>query len=190
LAKEVLLPRLAGSEIQHGKFELLIRPRFTEFHDMFVPQHELDFAIPFLNEDIPLYVDPFLLWKSPSYQDKALHQMLIAGFNHLGALARDGRKEEAAYQLVLASECDEVGLGNSATRTGKRIGYDRAAEVLTLFERIPYYRDHGFRHFEEIQLFTDGISKDRVSDIACSFMKSFLIDYTHQIQNMNGSHQN
>ncbi|WP_257722134.1 hypothetical protein [Falsihalocynthiibacter arcticus] len=41
----------------------LIRPRFTEFHDVFVPQAELDFAIPFVDEDIPLYVDPFLLWR-------------------------------------------------------------------------------------------------------------------------------
>jgi hypothetical protein len=44
---------------------------------------------------------------------------------------------------------------------------------------VPYYRDHGFRHFEEIQLFVDGISKDRISDIACNFIKSFLIDFTH-----------
>ena len=33
-------------------------------------------------------------------------------------------------------------------------------------------------HFEEIQLYVDGISKDRISDIACNFLKSFLIDFT------------
>ncbi|CCJ08454.1 hypothetical protein [Methylocystis sp. SC2] len=165
---------------QQDTSPLLIRPRFTEFHNVYIPQYELDFAIPFLNEDIPLFVDPFLLWKSPSFQDKGLHQMLVAGFNHLGVLAKQGREDEAISQIVLASECEEVGLGNSATRNGRRIGRDRAAEVVSLFNRIPYYRDHGFRHFEEIQLFIDDISKDRVSDIACSFMKSFLIDYTHQ----------
>ncbi|MBU2864684.1 hypothetical protein KO489_12570 [Reinekea forsetii] len=159
---------------------MLIRPRFTEFNDVHVPQHELDFAIPFLNEDIPLYVDPFLLWKSPSMQDKGLHQMIIAAFNHLGFLAREGRIEEAAKQLILASECDEVGLGNSATRTGKRIGKKCALDILSLFERIPFYKEQGFRHFEEIQLFIEGVGKDRISDIACNFMKSFLIDYTHQ----------
>ncbi|MFX0139066.1 MAG: hypothetical protein ACFFDN_35825, partial [Candidatus Hodarchaeota archaeon] len=36
----------------------------------------------------------------------------------------------------------------------------------------------GFIHFEEIQLYVDQISKDRVSDIACNFIKSFLIDFT------------
>lgn len=159
---------------------LLIRPRFTEFNNIYVPQHELDFAIPFLNEDIPLYVDPFLLWKSPSMQDKGLHQLIIAAFNNLGVLAREGRINEAIEQLIIASECDEVGLGNSATRRGKRMGKKCALEVLSLFEKIPFYKRNGFRHFEEIQLFVEGVGKDRISDIACNFMKSFLIDYTHQ----------
>lgn len=158
----------------------LIRPRFTEFHDVYIPQPELDFAIPFLDEDIPLYVDPFLLWRSPSLQDKGLHQVILGAFNHLGALSKSGSHEQALQQLIAASECDEVGLGTSATKKGTRIGRAKAEEVLSLFKRIAYYRDHGFRHFEEVQLFVDGIGKDRISDIACNFIKSFLIDYTVQ----------
>ncbi|WP_417514207.1 hypothetical protein [Minwuia sp.] len=158
----------------------LIRPRFTEFYDVFAPQAELDFAIPFLDEDIPLYVDPFLLWRSPGLQDKGLHQVILGAFNNLGALSKSGSQEQAILQLIAASECDEVGLGTSATKRGTRIGRAKAEEVLSLFERIPYYRDHGFRHFEEVQLFVDGIGKDRISDIACNFIKSFLIDYTAQ----------
>jgi hypothetical protein len=52
-----------------------------------------------------------------------------------------------------------------------------AQQILDLFRTIPLY-SAGFTHFEEIQLFVDGISKDRVSDIACNLLKSFLIDYT------------
>ncbi|WP_292591467.1 hypothetical protein [Mesorhizobium sp.] len=158
----------------------LIRPRLTELHGISVAQHEIDFAIPFLGEDIPLYVDPFLMWRSPSFGDKGLHQMLLGAFNNIGALAKSGADKEAIAQLMLASECDEVGLGTSASRAGHRIGEARARDILSLFHRIPYYRDHGFRHLEEIQLFVDGISRDRISDFACSFLKSFLIDYTHQ----------
>ena len=40
----------------------LIRPRVTDFHEIYKPQSELDFAIQFFDEDIPLYIDPFLLW--------------------------------------------------------------------------------------------------------------------------------
>ena len=157
-----------------------IRPRLTDHYGIMLPQAELEFAIPFLDEDIPLYVDPFLLWRSPSQQDNALHTSLINAFNHLGYLVERGLEQQAIQTLIVASECDEVGLGSSATRTGKRIGGAKAQEIIALFRRIPQYARGGFRHFEEIQLFVDGISKDRISDISCSFLKSFLIDFTIQ----------
>ena len=156
----------------------LIRPRITDFHDILIAQSDVDFAIPFLDEDTPLYVDPFLLWMSPSQQDQALHTSLINAFNHLNHLLKTGKRGQAIHDLVLASECDEVGLGYSGKRQGIRISEGKAAEILSLFETIPEYAKHGFRHFEEIQLYIDGISKDRVSDICCSFLKSFLIDFT------------
>jgi hypothetical protein len=157
---------------------LLIRPRLTDFHGISTAQADLDFAIPFLDEDVPLYLDPFMLWRSPSLQDQALHTSLINAFNHLGSLVKDGNETQAIATLIAASECDEAGLGTSANKKGKRIGKAKAEEIVTLFRRIPNYERSGFRHFEEIQLFVDGISKDRISDIACNFLKSFLIDFT------------
>lgn len=156
----------------------LVRPRLTEYYGVYFPQAELDFAIPFLDEDIPLYVDPFLLWKSPSYQDKSLHTSVLNSFNHVGYLAKTGREAEAIRQLVVASECEEVGLGVSPNRRGSRISEAQATQIIDLFRRVPEYDRRGFRHFEEIQFFVDGISKDRISDFTCSFMKSFLIDFT------------
>ncbi len=164
----------------------LIRPRLTEYHDIFLPQVEVDFAIPLFEEDIPLYVDPFLLWKSPSYQDKSLHGSILNSFNHLGFLSKKGNKDKAVSQLILLSECNEIGLGYSINRKGKRIGKKKSAEILSLFDKIPQYNKRGFTHFEEIQFFIDGIAKDRISDFACNFMKSFLIDFTiDQCNNLN-----
>ena len=156
----------------------LVRPRLTDYHGISVAQAEVDFAIPFLEEDIPLYLDPFLLWRSPSQQDQALHTSLAICFNHLGELVKKGREAEAVDKLMMASECDEVGFGVSAKRKGKRIGAGTANEILTLFSSVPEYRRSGFVHIEEVQLYVDGISKDRISDITCNFLKSFLIDFT------------
>ena len=138
----------------------------------------MDFAIPFLYEDIPLYLDPFLLWRSPSQQDQSLHTGIITCFDHLRWLVEKGCEGVAVDNLILASECDEVGFGVSARRRGKRIGPGTANEILALFSRVPEYGKSGFAHFEKIQLYVDGISKDRISDIACNFLKSFLIDFT------------
>jgi hypothetical protein len=141
-------------------------------------QEDAEFAIPFFNEDIPLYVDPFLMWRSPSHQDIALHGTLITAFNHLGQLALSGNEDQAIDALIAASECDEVGLGTSETRRGKRIGRAKAQEILAVFRQIPHYATHGLSHIEELQFYVEGISKDRISDFACNFLKSFLIDFT------------
>ena len=36
----------------------LVRPRLTDYYNIPAAQSELDFAIPFLEEDVPLYVAP------------------------------------------------------------------------------------------------------------------------------------
>ena len=156
----------------------LIRPRLTDFHGIHKSQSDLDFAIQFFDEDIPLYVDPFLLWSSPSQQDQALHTIIINSFNQLNYLIKKNKVDEAIEILVNISECSEVGLGVAKTRKGVRMGTKQAKEILDLFSDISEYSQFGFSHFEVIQLYVAGISKDRVSDIACNYVKSFLIDYT------------
>jgi hypothetical protein len=158
---------------------MIIRPRLNDFHGIPLAQAKVDFAIPFLNEDIPLYVDPFLLWKSPSQQDNALHTAITNSFNAIGRLFL--REDETAIGILIQlSECEEVGLGTSGTKQGMRMGNALARRVLSTFKDIPQIRANGFQHMEALQLVIEGFSKDRVSDIACCLMKSFLADYTVQ----------
>jgi len=164
----------------------LIRPRLTDHYGIHKSQAELDFAIQFFDEDIPLYVDPFLLWKSPSLQDQSLHTAITNSFNYLNFLIKKGRSEEALSMLINLSECQEVGLGVSKTRKGLKIGEAQGQKILALFSDIPEYSQFGFTHFEVIQLYVSGISKDRISDIACNYIKSFLIDYTIEQCEING----
>ena len=155
-----------------------VRPRLSDYYNIPLLQSEVDFAIPFMDEDIPLYVDPFLLWKSPSQMDNMQHLGILQSFNQLGRLYLEGKQEDAIKNLVFLSECDEVGLGLSKSRKGRPISEDISREILELFKSIPQVNQYGFKHFEQIQLLVDQVSKDRISDIACSLMKSFLIDYT------------
>lgn len=158
---------------------MIVRPRLNDYHSLPFTQAEVDFAIPFLDEDIPLYLDPFLLWKSPAQQDNSLHASISNSFNYLGKLFLKDEKQSIEI-LIEISECDEVGLGNSKSKHGKKIGEDFAKQILSTFKDIPQIQQQGFIHFEEIQLLVEHFSKDRVSDISCNFIKSFLIDYTIQ----------
>lgn len=158
--------------------ELILRPRLNDYHKILLNQDRTDFFIPFLDEDLPLYVDPFLLWKSDASIDSSLHGSLVDSFNYLGAIYSKGNESEAIDILISASECSEVGLGTSSNKRGKRIGKTSANQILNLFKDIPQLKEYGFTHFEEIQFLVEGISKDRISDISCSLLSQFLVEYT------------
>ena len=100
----------------------LIRPRLTDHYNVALAQEEADFAIPFLDEDIPLCVDPFLLWKSPSQQEHGLYVGVKPLPSTTWALTNNCKRTGRIDILMRASECDEVGLGFSGTRQGNRIG--------------------------------------------------------------------
>jgi len=87
---------------------MIVRPRLSDYYGIPMLQGEVDFAIPFMDEDIPLYVDPFLMWKSPSQMDNMLHDGILNAFNNLGQMYLGGEKEAAVNHMVFLSECDEV----------------------------------------------------------------------------------
>jgi len=157
---------------------MTVRPRLNDYYDIPLLQSEVDFAIPFVDEDLPLYVDPFLMWKSPSTMDNGLHTLVISAIDQLGKMFLDGNRTSAIEDLVFLSECDEVGLGTSKTRKGRPITSIQANEILELYEKVPQIASYGLKHIELIQLLVNNISKDRICDITCSLIKSFLIDYT------------
>lgn len=160
------------------EYNLIVRPRLNDFHNILLNQGEVDFCIPFLEEDIPLYIDPFLLWKSASIMENSLHSTIVDIFNYWGWLYNNNRETEAINSIIHASECSEVGLGTAKTKQGKRIGATVANDILSLFRNIPQIKTDGFSHIEEIQLLVRNISKDRISDLTSNILSSHLKDYT------------
>ena len=102
-----------------------------------------------------------------------------------GKLYSQGNQKSIDY-LIEFSECEEAGLGYSNNRSGHRISKGKAIEILDLYKLIPQIKNFGINHVETIQLFIDQISKDRISDITCNILKSFLIDYTIDQSNKYG----
>lgn len=139
--------------------ENIVRPRLNDYYGILLLQDKVDFAIPFLDEDIPLYVDPFLLWKSPSQMDNGLHDSIIQSFNHLGYLVNQGKEKEASELLIGLSECEAVGLGISKTRKGTRIGEKVANDILKLFSDIPQLKTNGFTHKKKYNCWLDKSQK-------------------------------
>jgi hypothetical protein len=82
-----------------------------------ISQFEVDFVVPRIGTDIPVGIDPFLLYKSRDFELSALHRQIVDLFNIGFKLVHGGQKQKAR-SLFSFPEVSEIGFGYS--RKGKR----------------------------------------------------------------------
>lgn len=154
--------------------------RLTEAFSLSFIQSEVDFVIPDLTVDLPLSIDPFLLFKSRDEQLRDLHAKILSIFNQGVRSFREGRREDLD-RLIDFPEVDEIGFGYSYGRIkGSGLGWLLNRLLTETLVASPALQERGLRHVEELQLVSIGVGPDRVSDIAGNVLKSFLIEYTQQ----------
>lgn len=145
-----------------------------------VSQYDVDFVIPRVGVDLPLGIDPFLMFKSRDEEFRRLHKVIIDHFNAGIQAVRSG-KLDVADEIFDFPEVAAIGLGY--TRSGKRGsglgGYLRELIIETL-KASPGLQERGVLHVEEMQLLAAGIGPDRISDISANILKSYLVEYTQR----------
>lgn len=141
-------------------------------------QHDVDFVIPRLDSDIPLCIDPFLLFKSKRQDLRAAHDLLLGIFFSAFDAIRNGN-DERARRLLDFPEVREIRFGYTEVGIeGRGIGQVYGGAVFEAIRASPFLVERGLRHVEELQLFSLGIAEDRVSDLTANVLKSFLVNYT------------
>ena len=152
----------------------------TEAFRLNFTQGEVDFVIPQLDEDLPLCIDPFLLYKSRDDKLRTLHNQLLSLFDNAIGLFRENKRSEF-QELIDFPEVNEIGFGYSeGAIRGSGLGRHLnglLAETLAASEPL---QERGIRHIEELQLVSIGVAADRVSDIAANALKRYLIEYTQE----------
>lgn len=163
-------------------FDDLTNPRLNDALGLDFTQEDVDFAIPRLTRDIPLAIDPFLLWKSRDPAYRALHARMIGYFDQVRELVVAGH--EAAAQLAMAPcgrEAEALGLGTTArSKKGRGLSDRQRAEIRQLFIDVPQLGLGGLTHLEIIGLVVPGIAEDLLSDTAASLLRSFLLEYSSE----------
>jgi hypothetical protein len=145
-----------------------------------VSQYEVDFVIPRLGVDVPVGIDPFLLFKSRDPDLRSLHDRIIDVFRS-GVDSIKAGVEKDARAILQFPEVAEIGLGYTRqSKKGSGVGNFLSELILKTLRDSPAMLDRGVRHVEELQLISMGIGPDRVSDIAASLIKKFLIEYTQK----------
>lgn len=145
-----------------------------------ISQFEVDFVIPRIGIDLPVGIDPFLLYKSRDSVLSDLHSLILRAFNK-GIELVNIEERNKAQQLFDFPEVAEIGLGY--TKKGKRgsgVGTFLSQLIIETLEDSPALRERGVKHIEEMQLVSVGIGPDRISDIAGNLLKKYLVEYTQK----------
>jgi hypothetical protein len=145
-----------------------------------VSQFEVDFVVPRIGTDLPLGIDPFLLYKSRDLVLGRLHKQIVELFNRGLRLIHEGQRQKARY-LFSFPEVSEIGLGYARKgKKGSGVGKFLSELILETLSESPALLKRGIHHVEEMQLVSLGIGPDRVSDIAANLIKEYLVEYTQK----------
>ncbi len=138
-----------------------------------------------LINDIPLFIDPFLLFGSTKEEYKKIHKEII---KYLLFLKEESQKAKASTRGMLQSwflfpEIKQTWLGFSETgNDGRGLGFDFAEGLSEGLQTI--FKDFGTEeildspHMEKLSLLRPKIGKDKISDFTTNFAKEYLLEYT------------
>jgi hypothetical protein len=139
-----------------------------------------------LINDLPMFIDPFLLFNSdnPDYQE--LHHGMIKYLEFLKGKSKGPELDEGnMHAWFIFKEIKQNWLGFSLSgNSGHGLAKDFAIALHRNFNTT--FKDFGEEdvpespHFEKLTLFDSGVGKDNVSDFTTNLIKGYLLDYTQE----------
>lgn len=130
--------------------------------------------------DIPLFIDPMLIFNSEKPEYIKLHHEIIKYFHFLFKKAQRGLSDREIDAWFNFSEIPNNWLGYSLDgNKGLALGHKFAR---FLYNNISFALEtHGISkssHVEKVMLLYDGSGKDKISDLTVNLIKGFLCEYT------------
>lgn len=137
-----------------------------------------------LVNDLPLFVDPFLLYDSPKPVYQELHDGIITYLCFLRDRAVAGELTSGAIlQWLLFKEVKQNWLGFSKTgNVGTGLGPDfaraLARNLTTAFKDFGNETISHGSHLEKLGLLSGGVGRDHLSDFTTNLIKGYMLEYT------------
>lgn len=134
--------------------------------------------------DLPLFIDPFLLFNSKKKKYKQLHEDIIKYLVFLKDKSTSQTLDDGALKAWYAfKEVEQNWLGFSVTgNKGSALGMDFAralnGNLHKIFSEFGQEKVTKGSHLEKLCLIKDGVGKDNISDFSTNLVKEFLLDYT------------
>lgn len=147
-----------------------------------------------LVNDIPLFIDPFLLFNSEKSEYRALHNEMIRYLRFLRDRALSGAISPALVATWYTfPEFKQTWLGfsqagNSGRGLGRGFAFSLHKNLNTVFSTFGDEHVTLGSHIEKLTLIESGIGKDKISDFTTNLIKEYLLKYTQTFAQSNLSH--
>jgi hypothetical protein len=158
------------------------------FSDYFgVSKENLDeygaFNISLIN-DLPVFIDPFLLFNSQKTEYQILHKGIIEYITFLREMSEAGKiskgllKHWFLFPEVKQNWLGYSKFGNSGAGLGQNFANALNNNLNTIFRNFGAEQITQGSHLEKLCLIKDGVGKDNISDFTTNLIKGFLCEYT------------
>lgn len=140
--------------------------------------------------DVPLFVDPFLLFNSKTPEYQTLHEEILDYLRFLKSIAEDDLQPGTVKDLYQFAEVKQNWFGYCELgNEGHGLGPDFAKALRTALGRIITNPGENVgprsNHLEKVSLIRPGVGLDNISDFTTNLIKHFLLDYTEQFARAN-----
>lgn len=144
-----------------------------------------------LVNDLPLFIDPFLLFTSEKEVYHQLHSKIIKYLQFLRDQSISGNINNGLLRAwYMFPEVKQVWLGYSLDgNRGRGLGPDFAralnANLHTIFKNFGQEKVTKGSHLEKVCLIESGVGRDNISDLVANLIKEYLLDYTQGFARKN-----
>lgn len=141
--------------------------------------------------DLPLFVDPFLLFTSRKPEYQKLHEDIIRYLTFLRDSSVEGDVGDGLLEAWYCfREVSQNKLGFCLTgNRGRGLGMDFARALNDNLHQV--FTDFGSErvtkgsHLEKLVLIRDRVGRDNISDFTTNLIKGFLLEYTQRFARMH-----
>ena len=134
--------------------------------------------------DLPLFVDPFLIFNSPDPKYQQLHEEIVRYLLFLhekaqtGGLSPDLVKAWYRFPEIKENWLSFSATGNDGRGLGKKFAVALHGNLHTLFSNFGQPTVEKGIHLEKLCLVSSGVGKDSISDFTNNLIHQFLLEYT------------
>lgn len=137
-----------------------------------------------LINDLPLFIDPFLLFgsKKPDYQK--IHKSILDYMTFLKAKSAEGINDLSqikSWYLFPEVKQNWFGyskVGNKGSGLGIKFGKAMSSSMHIVFDDLGKEKITQSSHLEKAGLFEIGVGRDNISDFTTNLIEEFLLSYT------------